>query len=93
MGTKFAVVGSNFVVVYKEIKLFSLLPQVYPQNFVDFMLQNYFGFLDDIFHKWLENFDIKKFYDLIDSLDEDLKLICENPSRFLNFPDIQLKPF
>ena len=93
MGTKFAVVGSNFVVVYKEIKLFSLLPQVYPQNFVDFMLQNYFGFLDDIFHKWLENFDIKKFYDLIDSLDEDLKLICENPSRFLNFPDIQLRPF
>ena len=73
--------------------MFSLLPQVYPQNFVDFMLQNYFGFLDDIFHKWLENFDIKKFYDLIDSLDEDLKLICENPSRFLNFPDIQLKPF
>ena len=78
MGTKFAVVGSILVEAYKEIKLFALLPQVYPQNFVDFLLWNY---LDDIFHKWLENFDIKQFYDLINSLDEDLKFIFENPSR------------
>ena len=81
MGTKFAVVGSNLVAAYKEIKLFALLPQVYPQDFVDFLLRNYFRFLDDIFHKWLENFDIKQFYDLINSLDEDLKFIFENPSR------------
>ena len=91
MGTKFVMVGSNLVVAYKEIKLFALLPQVYPQDFVDFLLRNYFRFLDDIFHKWLENFDIKKFYDLINSLDEDLKFIFENPSRTLNFLDIQLK--
>ena len=44
-----------------------------------------------IFHKWLENFDITQFYDLINSLDEDLKFIFENPSRTLNFLDIQLK--
>ena len=50
MRTKFAVVGSNLVVAYKEIKLFALLPQVYPQDFVDFLFQNYFRFLDDIFH-------------------------------------------
>ena len=58
---------------------------------LNFLLRNYFRFLDDIFHKWLENFDIKKFYDLINSLDEDLKFIFENPSRTLNFLDIQLK--
>ena len=91
MGTKFAVVGSNLVVAYKEIKLFAFLPQVYPQDFVDFLLRNYFRFLDGIFHKWLENFDIKKFYDLINSLDEDLKFIFGNPSRTVNFLDIQLK--
>ena len=50
MRTKFVVVGSNLVVAYKEIKLFTLLPQVYPQDFVDFLFQNYFRFLDDIFH-------------------------------------------
>ena len=81
MGTKFAVVGSNLVVAYKERKLLALLPQVYPQDFADFLLPNYFEFLVDIFHKWLENFDIKQFYDLINSLDEDLKFIFENPSR------------
>ena len=87
MGTKFAVVASNLVVVYKEIKLFALLPQVYPQDFVDFLLRNYFRFLDNIFQKRLENFDIKQFYDSL----EDLKFIFKNPSTTLNFIDIQLK--
>ena len=84
-------VGSNLVVAYKEIKLFALLLQIYPQDFVDFLLQNYFRFLDNIFHKWLENFGTKQFYDLINSLDEDLEFIFENLSRTLNFLDIQLK--
>ena len=91
METKFALVGSNLVVAYKEIKLFALLPQVFPQDFVDFLLCNYFRILGDIFHEWLENVNIKQFYNLINSLDEDLKFIFENPSRSLNFLDIQLK--
>ena len=45
----------------------------------------------NIFHKWLENFDIKQCYGLFNSLDEDLKFMFENPSRTLNFLDIQLK--
>ena len=40
MGTKFAMVGCNLAVGYKEIKLFANLPQAYPQDFVDFLLQN-----------------------------------------------------
>ena len=36
-------------------------------------------------------FDVKRFYDLINSLDEDLKLISENPSSTLKFLNIQLK--
>ena len=91
MGTIFALVGSNLVVAHKEIKLFALLPQVYRHDFIDFLLRNYFRFLDDIFHKWLENFDVKHFNDLINSLNEDLKFVFENPSRTLNFLDIQLK--
>ena len=57
MGTKCDAVGSNLVVVYKEIKLFALLPPVYPQDFVDFLFRNC------IFNKWLESFNIKQFYD------------------------------
>ena len=51
LGKKFAVVGHNLIVVYKEIKLFALILQVYPQYFVDFLLQNYFRFSEEIFHK------------------------------------------
>ena len=58
MGTKFAVVGSNLVVAYEEVKMFALLPQLYPQDFVYFFIRNYFRFLDEVFHKWLDNFDI-----------------------------------
>ena len=91
MGAKFAVVGSDLVPADKETELFALLPQVYPQDFVDFLLRNYFRFLDDIFHKSLKNFDIKQFYDLSNSLYEGLNFIFENPSRTLNFPNIKLK--
>ena len=51
MGNEFAVVGSNLVVAYEEIKVFGLLPQLYTQDFVDLFIRNYFWFLDDIFHK------------------------------------------
>ena len=44
MGTKFAVVCSNLVVAYKEIKLFAHLPQIHSQDFVYFLLRNYFRF-------------------------------------------------
>ena len=40
MGAKFIVVGSNLVVAYEEIKMFALLPQLYPQDFVDFFMRN-----------------------------------------------------
>ena len=68
METKIVVAGGHLVVPYKEIKLFKLLPEVYPQDFVifsmkllffNFLSQNCFRFLDDIFHKWLQNFDNK----------------------------------
>ena len=82
MGATFAVVGSNLVVAYKEIELFALLSQLYPQDFVDFLVRKYFRFLDDTFHKWLEKFGIKQFYDLINSLDENLQFIFESKSNF-----------
>ena len=91
MGIKFAAAGSNLVVAYKEIKMFALLPQLYPQDFVDFLIHNYFQFLDDVVHKWQENFDIEPFYNMINNLDIDLKSIFENHSKSLNFFGINLQ--
>ena len=42
MGIKFALVGSNLVVAYKEVKMFALLLQLYPQGFVEFFIRSYF---------------------------------------------------
>ena len=91
MWTKFAVVGSNLVVAYEEIKILELVPQLYPQDFVDFFIHNYFRFLDEVFHKWLENFDLQHFYNKINNLDLDLQFIFENPSKSLNFLDINIR--
>ena len=44
MGNEFAVVASNLVVAYEEIKVFALLPQLYSQDFVDLFIRNYFWF-------------------------------------------------
>ena len=56
-------------------------PQLYPHDFVDLFIRNYFWFLDDLFHKWLHNFDIELFYSMNNNLDTNLKFILEN---FLN---------
>ena len=91
MRTKFAVVGNNLVVAYEKVKMFPLLPQLYPQDFVGFFTRNYFRFLDDVFHKWLDNFDIEPFYSMTNNLDSDLQFIFENPSKSLNFFDINTR--
>ena len=71
--------------------MFSLLLQLYPQDFVHFFIRNYFRFLGNVFHKWLDNFDIEPFYSIIYNLDSDLKFIFENPSKSLNFLDINIQ--
>ena len=90
MGIKFPVVGSNLVVTYKEAKMFALPQQLYPQDFVDFFIRNYFQFLHDVFHKRLDNFDIEPSYSMINNLDPDLKFFFQNPSKSLNFLDINI---
>ena len=80
MGTPAAVVGANLVVAYLEVRMFILLPTFYPRDFVDFLIRTYFRFLDDIIHEWLKNFDIRSLYELINSLDPDLKFIMNEIS-------------
>ena len=71
--------------------MFALLPQIYPRVFVYYFVRNYFRLLDDIFHKWLINFDIEPFYKLINELDPDLKFIFEKLTTDINFLDINIK--
>lgn len=61
MGTAFAAVSGNLVVVYEEIKIFALFLQLHPQYFADFCIRNYFRFSENDFHKWLENLALNLF--------------------------------
>ena len=71
--------------------MFALLPQLYPQDFVEFFIRKYIRFLDDLFHKWLENFVVEPFYNMINNFDPDLKFIFEDPSKSFDFLDINLQ--
>ena len=56
-----------------------------------FFIRNYFRFLDDVFHKWLDSFDIEPFYSMTNNLEPDLEFIFYNPSKSLNFLDINIQ--
>ena len=81
----FAVVGSNLTVAYFEEKMFAILSQIYPKDFVDFFICNNFQFLDDVFHKWLIQFNIQDFYKIMNELDQDLRLIFEEFTKKKKF--------
>ena len=91
MGTILAVVGNNSTVACFEEKMFVILPQIYPKDFVAFSIRNYFRFLDDVFHKWLMQFNIQDFYKVMNELDPDLRFIFEKLNKNINFLDINLK--
>ena len=91
MGNIFAVAGSNRTVAYIEEKIFAILPQIYPTDFVDFFIRNYFRFLDDVFHKWLIQFNIQDFSKIMNELDPDLKFIFKELTKNINFLGINLK--
>ena len=71
--------------------MFSLLPTIYPQDFVDFIIRNYFRFLDDVFHAWLRSFDITQFYEIFENLDPNLKFLFSALSTITNCLDITFK--
>ena len=71
--------------------MFALRPQLYPPDSAVFFIRDYFRFLDDVFYKWLDNFDIEPFYSMINNLDPDLKFIFESPPKSLNFLDINIQ--
>ena len=69
--------------------MFAILPTLYPCDFVDFIIRNYFRLLDDIIHAWLSKFDITQFYEVFDSLDDSLKFLFSTLAKNANFLDLR----
>ena len=71
--------------------MFAILPQIYAKYFVDFFVCNYFLFSDDVFHKWLIQFNIQDFYKITNELDLDLQFIFKKFTKNINFLDVNLE--
>jgi hypothetical protein len=89
MGAPAMVVGSNLVVAFLEKRMFTILPQVFPTDFVDFFVRNYFRYIDDVIHQWLENFDISILGQIMNDLDQDIKYELEQLSRCVHYLDVK----
>ena len=88
MGAPCMVVVSNLVVAFLEKRMFAILPQVFPLDFVDFFIRNYFRFIDDVIHKWLSTFDIDLFRQILNNLDEDLQFELDQIARQAHYLDV-----
>ena len=88
MGTHAAVVYANLTCGYLEAQLFMKLPEIYSMEIVEFFLRNYFRFLDDGKCKWKESIDVTLLWELMNSLDPDIKFIFEKLSTLVNFLDV-----
>ena len=73
------------------VTMFVLPPCIYPGDFFDYFIRDYFRFLDGIFYMWLLNFDIKPFCKLITDLDQDLKVIFWKLSSDIKVLDVNIK--
>ena len=72
----------NLAVAYFEEKKCANLPKTYPQDFADFFICNHLRFLDDVFRKWLMQFNIQDFYKIMNELDSHLQFIFEELKFF-----------
>ena len=72
MGITFAVGGSNLTVPDFEEKMFAILPQIYPKDFVEIFVYNFIRFLDYAFCKFFNiQFHIQNFYKVMNELDPE----------------------
>ena len=88
MGAPAMVVGSNLVVAFLEKRMFSILPQVFPRDFVDFFIRNYFRYIDDVIHQWLSNFDINSLGEIFNDLDPGIQFELDQLSRHVHYLDV-----
>lgn len=91
MGTKMAPVYANLVMSFLEVKLFHEAQSVFNTSVVNYLKQNYFRFLDDIFIIWDTSLaDISTFFSLIDTLHPAFHFTREIGVDCLNFLDVLL---
>ena len=74
--------------MFSDVKLFKKSPETFSYDLVEFFLKNYFRFLGDVKYSWKESINVSLLWELMNSLDPDIKFIFENVSTVSNFLDV-----
>ena len=84
-----AVIYVNLTVAYIESKIFQRLPELYQTDVVNLSINNYYRFLDDLFFKWREGFDISLFHELFENINLHIKFLFEKLSTEQHSLDVK----
>ena len=88
MDTHAAFVYTNLTCGYLEVKLFHKLSEIVSCDIVEFFVKNYFRFLDDMKYSWKESIDVSPLWELMNSLNPDIKFIFKNVFTVADFLDV-----
>lgn len=68
------------------------MTQLWGEDFKIFVKENWTRFLDDCFTIWnYSNGHLTDFYEILNTLDPDIKFTIETSSEEIPFPDIRVK--
>ena len=90
MGTKVAVVLTILTVGYLEIKLYTILPDYFTEDYSKYIIEWWKRFIDDCFIPWKKDENLDLFVEILDTLHPSIKFTKEEEDSSIAFLDIMV---
>ena len=90
MGTKVAVVLAILTVGYLEIKLYTMLPDYFTEDYSKYIIEWSKRFIDDCFIPWKKGENLDLFAEILDTLHPSIKFTKEEGDSSIAFLDIMV---
>ena len=90
MGTKVAVVLAILTVGYLEIKLYTILPDYFTDDYSKYIIAWWKRFIDDCFVPWKKGENLDLFVEILDTLHPSIKFTKEEGDLSIAFLDIMV---
>ena len=90
MGTKVAVVLAILTVGYLEIKLYTILPDYFTDDYSKYIIAWWKRFIDDCFIPWKKGENLDLFVEILDTLHPSIKFTKEEGHLSIAFLDIMV---
>ena len=90
MGTKVAIVLAILTVGYLEIKLYTILPDCFTEDYSKYITEWWKRFIDDCFIPWKKDENLDLFVEILDTLHPSMKFTKEGGDSSIAFLDIMV---